>query len=205
MAARKKTTRKAATAKHSDLAASESTLQWLVSFLSWAMILTATALYAAVSLAPKLVNWSELRSEYRRTQSQLVYLEQQVSDVEKIVQTLEEKPELLEELARVDLDTVKSDEERIPVGAELTLQSRVTMQRNYEPDVTRAWYVPILSAFATNTRLRTVSLIVAAALVVISFTFFHPSQAQSFSSGWKSIREGAAFVASRYREVGRGD
>lgn len=174
-------------------------IEWISSLLFWGQLLLALGLYAAVALSPKALVWEKLRADFLKTQSQLVNLEQQVDEVKKVVTALERDPQLMNELARIDLDATRPGEERLSLSSDLTLQSRITQQRPHTTEVSRAWYFPLLSTFAENTKLRTTSLTVAASLVLIAFTFFQPSESSSFSSGWSSIRNGASSLAARYR------
>jgi len=176
-----------------------TSVQLVVSLLFWGLLLIAGVLYGAVSLAPKLLIHSELDARYRKAQSQLVGLEQRVTELRDITQALENDPRILQELARIDLDAAGPDEERIMLPAELTLQSRVTELPSNAPDVTRVWYLPILRAFAENRRLRLTSLLSAATLVIIAFRFLHPSQSTQIRSGWNSVRGFTSGVTGRYR------
>ena len=181
-----------------DSASDHSTLEWIVSLLFWSQMLIAASLYGLVALSPKLLSYIDLQGEHFKRQSQLVSLENHISELEKVVDSLHDDPRVMEELARLDLDAARPDEERIPLEDGVTLQSRLG-QTVHVPDVGRAWYEPFLRAFAGHTSLRVTSLAVAAALVVISFTFFHPAQARSFHSGWKNLRGGFAACIARYR------
>ena len=175
------------------------TLQWITAFLFWGQLLIAVGLYAAVSLSPKLLVHSKLETDFLKTQSQLVNLEQQVDELKKVVTALENDPRIIQELARIEIDAVRPGEERISLSSDLTLQSRLTQKRSHATEFTRAWYQPLLSIFAEDHQLRTTSLAVAAALVLISFTFFQPSDSATFSFGWSALRGGASALASRYR------
>jgi cell division protein FtsB len=175
-----------------------STLEWIVSLLFWGQMVVAASLYGVVALAPKLTAFVELQNKHLKTQTQLVSLENHIHELEKVVVSLQDDPRVIEELARLDLDAARPDETRIPLEGGVTLQSRLG-QSMHVPDVGRAWYQPLLQAFAEHTSLRVTSLAVAAALVVISFTFFHPSQARSFHSGWRNLRAACAACVARYR------
>ena len=177
-----------------------STVQLVVSLLFWTLLLIAATLYGAVALSPKLLIWSELHADYVKTQTQLVSLEQRVTELRDVTQALENDPRILQELARVDLDAAAADEERIELPVELTLQSRLSAERNI-PEVTRVWYLPIVRVFVENERLRTTSLLSASALVLIAFVFLHPSQAPQLQSGWQSVRQFCSAATSRYRKA----
>ena len=174
-------------------------IEWISSILFWAQLLLAVGLYAAVALAPKLLVAEKLQSDYRKIQSQLVNLEQQVDEVKKVVTALEKDPKLMQELARVDLDAVRPGEERLSLSPDLVLQSGITQARMHETEVSRPWYFPLLAIFAENVKLRTTSLAVAASLVLIAFTFFQPSESASFSIGWGAICSSISGLAKRYQ------
>jgi cell division protein FtsB len=176
-----------------------SLLQWAVSFLFWGQLLVAGALYGSVAMAPKLTSYVELNDEYVTAQTELVQLEQQVLELRKITESLEQDPGLLQELARIDLDATRPGEEQIPLRDDLTLQSRINQQSVSVPESPRVWYSPLLAAFATDHQLRMTTLVVAAVLVLVAFTFFQPSQAVRFSTGWRNLREGSSAMLSRYR------
>lgn len=183
-----------------DGALSETSfLQWIVSFLFWGQLLLAAALYGSVAMAPKLRTYVDLDEEYITAQTQLVQLEQQVLELRKITESLEQDPGLLEELARIDLDATRPGEEQIPLQDSLTIQSRITQPRLAESIPTDHWYLSVLTAFATDHQLRTTSLLVSAVLVLVAFTFFQPSQAVRFSTGWRNLRDGSAAMFGRYR------
>lgn len=175
-----------------------STLEWIVSLLFWSQMIIAASLYGLVALSPKLKVHIELQAEHLQRQTQLVSLENHIRELEKVVESLNNDPRIMEELARLDLDAARPDEKRIPLEGGVSLQSRLG-QTVHVPDVGRDWHEPFLRAFAENTGLRVTSLAVAAVLVVISFTFFHPSQARSFHSGWKNLRAGISLCVARYR------
>ncbi|MDA0282756.1 MAG: septum formation initiator family protein [Planctomycetota bacterium] len=176
-----------------------SLLQWVVSFLFWGQLLLAGSLYGSVAMAPKLARYVELNDEYVAAQTQLVRLEQQVLELRKITESLERDPSLLEELARIDLDATRPGEEQIPLQDDLTLQSRISTQRVTVLETSIEWYLPLLMEMATDRQLRTTSLLVAAVLVLVAFTFFQPSQAVRFSTGWQNLRYGSSSMLRRYR------
>lgn len=178
-----------------------STFQWIISLMFWGQLLLAAAIYAAVALAPKLVTLIELRNEHLITQSQLVWLEQQVEELRQVTEALENDPRILQELARLDLDAARPGESRLELDSDLMLQSRITEERPLVPDVTRRWYEPIIHAFALNQNLRSVALLSAIALILISFTFFHASQAERFSIGVHALRDSILTMTGRYRRA----
>lgn len=176
-------------------------MQWVISLLFWGQLALAAALYGAVATAPKLATWLALRNEHLQTQTQLVWLEQQVEELRQVTEALEKDPRILHELARIDLHATRPDEEHLTLNPELILQSRLTEQRLHRPAVSRRWYEPVVQVFATHQPLRRAALGTAAALILIAFTFFHPSQAGQFSIGWQAARTGMASLSGRYRKA----
>ena len=179
-------------------AGGHSTFEWIVSLMFWSQMIVAASLYGAVSLSPKMVSLVQLQKGHLQKQAQLVSLENHISELERVVDSLQNDPRVIEELARLDLDAARPDEKRISLDDGLTLQSRLS-QPTHVPDVGRAWHEPALYEFSRNRSLRATSLAVAAALVVISFTFFHPSQARSFHWGWRNLQVTFSACVERYR------
>lgn len=177
----------------------ETPMTWVVAMIFWLQLLLAALLYGAVALAPKLMIYNDLHDKSIRTQARLVHLEGQVNELRKVVDSLENDPLVMHELARVDLDAVRPGEERIALTSDLVLQSRLTAPFLLDAEVTRAWYVPFLNAFAANRKLRVTCLAVAAMLVLVAFTFFHTAQVKCFSLGWGNFMAGPRELLSRYR------
>ena len=169
-----------------------SLLQWFGSFLFWGLLLIAGTLYGSVAMAPKLSTYVGLNDEYVTGQAELVRLERQVHELQKITESLEQDPAILEELARIDLDATRPGEELIPLCDDLTLQSRVSKVRITESDSTDWWYSPFLTAFTSDQRLRTMSL------VLVAFTFFQPAQSARFHTGSNNLRGGSSAGVARY-------
>lgn len=174
------------------------TMEWISSLLFWTQLLIAVALYAVVSLSPKLMMFVNLRTDYVKAQSQLINLEQQVEELKKVVTALEGDPRILNELARIEVDASRPGEQSITLSPELTLQSRITQQRVHTPDVALAWYEPLLATFVENRQLRTTCLSVAAALILLSFTFFQPSDLTVNTPNRGVIRSSLVAFLERY-------
>lgn len=177
----------------------ETPMSWVVAMIFWLQLLIAVVLYASVALAPKLMIYSELADKSVRSQAQLVHLEGQVIELKKVVESLENDPQAINELARIDLNAARPGEERIALDPDLILQSRLTSPYRLEAEVTRAWYAPFLNSFASNRELRLTCLSVSAALVMVAFTFFHTSQIHGFSFGWSNLTAGTRQFFARYR------
>ena len=64
-----------------DSANDHSTLEWIVSLLFWSQMLIAASLYGLVALSPKLLSYIDLQGEHFKRQSQLVSLENHISEI----------------------------------------------------------------------------------------------------------------------------
>lgn len=163
-----------AAAPPSDTAA-DGPRGWLVALLFWLCLILAAAMYAAVSLSPKLLAWIELRDEHYAHQVRLVEVERQVSYLGRVVDALENDPEFAAQLARVDFDAARPGDERITVDPSLSLDAHSeTPPRSLSPR-SHSWSVPLLRQFTDRPDLRRALLTIAAALCVFAFTFLQES------------------------------
>ena len=178
----------------------ESRLGWLVSLLFWSCLLIAATCYALVALAPKLVTHFGIREDRYANQVRLVALERQVSYLERVVQALESDPAFAAQLARIDFDASRPGEERIAVGAELSLNAREVAASDHVDEVQSHWYAPALQRLANDTKLRRQLLVVAALLTVFSFTFLQESQSPQLEAAAGKVQSGAGWLARRYRK-----
>lgn len=151
----------------------------VISLLFWLSVLVATALFAAVGLSPKLIEQLQLRDEFAANQLHLVQVEQQNEQLEQVVNAIRQDKEFAAEMTRIEFDAVRRDEEIIPVESELRLSPRDIGIPHAPAVMPRAWYRPLLVPFAENDSLRRNLLAAAAALVVVSFTWFQPTSSAS--------------------------
>jgi cell division protein FtsB len=93
----------------------------VVSLLFWMLLLTAAMLFAAVSLAPKLVTVRSLSLQHHHQQLRLLHLEQQTEQLERVVLALEQDPQFSAEIARLEFDAQRPGEELLPVDDRLQL------------------------------------------------------------------------------------
>lgn len=149
----------------------------LLSLFFWLCLLIAAALYAGVSLAPKYIAWEAWNRQYQTNQWELVGLEQRMSQLEQVVAALKDDPQFSAELARIEFDALVPGEEVIPVSDGLTYRPAAPVETAGTPAThsTPPWK-PWISAFASDAELRTRALTVAAALVLLGFTFLHDSR-----------------------------
>ena len=78
-------------------------------------LLLAAAVYAVVSLSPKLLALVLIKNEYDSNQARLVELEKQVERMGEIANALENDPAFNAAMARADFERERPGEQRIPV------------------------------------------------------------------------------------------
>jgi cell division protein FtsB len=99
----------------------DSSIEFGVSLSFWLALLTAAGLFAAVSLAPKLAAYLDVRDEHRAGQLRLLALERQQAELERVIDALKHDPQFAAELARLQFDAVRPGEEILPVDPSLSL------------------------------------------------------------------------------------
>ena len=168
----------------------------IVSLLFWACLLLAASLFASVALAPKLTETLRLRDLYTVNQLKLVSVERQNEQLQRVVEAIQHDKDFATEMTRIEFDAVRSDEEIIPVAADLKLETRGIETPRVQPVVSRAWYRPWLTLLTENDSLRSSLLGSAAVLVVVSFTWFQPASADRIAkqvqfgrTAWQALRK----------------
>lgn len=147
----------------------------LSSMLFWLVLLVAAALYASVSLAPKILIWQRWQDFYVDQRFQLVEREDQLAALERMVAALEDDPQFVTELARLEIDAPSADAESLRMNAELSHDPRELPTSTSIPraiETTTSWQ-PWLQVLATQASLRNGLLTAAAILVITAFTFLH--------------------------------
>lgn len=144
---------------------------WLNSFV-------AIALYAGVVLSPKILRWELLDDQRVNGQHELLMLEREADHFARIVTALQRDPRFAAELSRRELDLSRDGEEVIPVDAELSLQAdtRPLLSAPVPATVPRWRDRPAVVSLACSETSRLAALAIAAALLVISFTWLTPTQ-----------------------------
>ncbi|MBC8113385.1 MAG: hypothetical protein H7062_03340 [Candidatus Saccharimonas sp.] len=168
----------------------------IVSLLFWFCLLLAASLFAAVALAPKLAETLRLRDLYTTNQLKLVSVERQNEQLQSVVDAIQNDKDFATEMTRIEFDAVRSDEEIIPVAADLKLETRGIQTPRAQPVIPRAWYQPWLTLLTENDSLRSMLLGAAAVLVVVSFTWFQPASADRLQkhvnlgrTAWQALRD----------------
>ena len=176
--------------------ANETVSGLLVSLLFWFCLLLAASLFASVALAPKLAEALRLRDRHTANQLQLVAVERQNERLQRVVEAIQNDREFAAEMTRIEFDAIRSDEEIIPVAADLKLETRGLETPRAPLVVPLAWHRPWLTLLTENDSLRSTLLGAAAVLVVVSFTWFQPESADRFAkhvrlgrTAWQALRD----------------
>ncbi len=146
----------------------------MVSLAFWVSLTVSALLFAAVSLAPKLVAWRTLQEQFHSQQTRLLALEQQTEQLDRVVTALKQDPQFSAEVARLEFDALRPGEEVIAVDGSLSLNPIAhdrpddrARSRSADP------WLPWLQALAADEPLRLGLLAAAACIVVLAFTFLH--------------------------------
>ncbi len=134
----------------------------------WMCLLSSAALFASVSLAPRLVEWHELQLSTLARQQELVELDQHVQHLGKVVHALEFDPHFQAEVIRQEIGSPAAGD-RIPLDPSLTVD--LAVPRVAAPNVALVvpWYIPILRVLAIPSDWRRRVLWIAAALCLLAF------------------------------------
>jgi len=150
-------------------ASHEPRQSWLASLLFWLFLFTAAALYATVTLSPKLLAYMVLDREYRLNQWKLVSQERQVAHLQRVIEAQTNDPAFVREQARADIGVADSDEQRIAVDPHLRLniETGTTGLPTAHTDLPR--YAVLLEFVARSHRVGNALLGAAAILVLYAF------------------------------------
>lgn len=146
-----------------------------MSLIFWLCLLVAAGLFGLVSLAPKFSVYLHLRSQFDNNQRKLVALEEQAEQLGRVVHAIQNDPDFVAELTRIEFDAIGPDEEVIPVDEELQFDAAKVQTAVPELNVRPEWYEPYVLYLASNGNIRLVLLGAAAVLVIFSFTLLPPS------------------------------
>lgn len=170
----------------------------LISLAFWLALFAAAGMYAVVVLSPKVVRNVRERNKWRANQEQLVKLEQQVLDQQRIATALQNEPEFAAEVARMELNAGRPGDERIPVDGDLVKKAVAET-----PLVGRVpvlpWYAEALQFFSEEEELRQQLLIAATLLALFAFVVLQPSQEQRLRKAVGGVAAGARGVGTGFR------
>lgn len=142
------------------------------SVLFWIVLLVAATLYAAVALAPKILEVQRLSTLYAELQWRLVQSEERADALRRVVAALDDDPQFAAEFARMDLDVSRPSEEVIAVDAALAINPRLSAH-SVEATQPMDPLEPVWSVLTNDEPLRRSLLTAAAVLVITAFTFLN--------------------------------
>lgn len=140
-----------------------------VSLTFWLTLLAAAGLFAGVSLSPKLSAYLKLQEQFRTQQQELVDLEQEHRELDRVIAALKDDPNFAAELARLEFDAVRPGEEILSVDGSLALEPHAISKPHESRAVTRSAWQPWVEVLAYYQPLRTALLAAAAILVLWAF------------------------------------
>jgi cell division protein FtsB len=146
---------------------------WLTSLAFWLCLFTAAALYATVTLSPKLLAYLTLNRDYHANQWQLVSVKKQVDHLQKVIDAQKNDPAFVREQARSDFDVASPDEQRIPVDSHLRLNIGTGSADLVVVPPDLPWYAGLLAGVARSRPAANALLGLAAFLVLYSFTLLY--------------------------------
>ncbi|HEX6986201.1 MAG TPA: hypothetical protein VF170_12545 [Planctomycetaceae bacterium] len=176
---------------------------WGTAFAFWGTLLVAGALFASVSLAPKLKTLAGLRAEYAANQLRLVELERRADELERVAEALEHDPSFAAELAKVEFAAARPGDERIAVPEALRLGAAEEAHRDgLRPPSPGAWSIPpmLLDPLATHRGLRIMLLTAAAGLASAAFLVLNERHAATLRTAAGRAAEAARRATDRYRK-----
>jgi cell division protein FtsB len=151
----------------------ETRAGWLTSLAFWLGLFTAAALFATVTLSPKLLTFLTLNRQYHANQWKLVSLERQVDHLEKVIDAQKHDPGFVREQARSDFDVARPDDESIPVESHLRLNIGTGAANLQVAPAELPWYSPLLAAVGRSRHVSNALLFIAALLVLYAFAMLY--------------------------------
>jgi len=185
---------------HPDTTDCEPKYAWVISLAFWLSLLLSASCFAAVALAPKLLDAVTTDAEYQQNQTLLVALEQQVSYLERVRDALENDREFAAELARVDFDVARAGDERIAVDPAMSLDAAPSVSSSVNAGRQLYAYVPLLELLARDQAVRTALLILAAIVTLAAFTFLHEPRPDPDRPAGGRCDVGIGRLIARYRK-----
>lgn len=170
----------------------------IVSLLFWFTLLIEAGLFAAVALAPKLVESIRLNESFDTGQNRLVAIEDQNEQIKRVIDAIKHDQNFAREMTRIEFDAADPSEEIIPVAPSLKLDSNRVEPVVPESNELAAWYVPWLIPLSKDQTLRSSLLATAAVMVIISFTWLQPGTARKLDPSVRASRWVWQSIVSRY-------
>jgi len=144
-----------------------------ISLTFWLMLLAAAGLFAVVSLSPKLSTYLALCDQHFAQQHELLQLERDHAELERVIAALEHDPHFAAEMARMEFDAVRPGEEILSVDSALTLSPNIGAMKTDPLAVGGSRWRPWIAVLAEFQPLRMLLLATAAGLVLFAFGWMH--------------------------------
>lgn len=147
----------------------------------WLCLFCGLGLFAAAFLAPRLVARDRLAQELVASSKRLEEAEQRYRQMQRTIEALRTDPEFASELARVQLDAVRSGEEvlRVPAGMGLQLTDSLPAHApvSSAADMSESGdrrLVDLAAYVDSRPQLRWLLVLLAGVLVLLGFGLFVP-------------------------------
>jgi cell division protein FtsB len=144
-----------------------------VSLTFWLLLLAAAVLFAFVSLSPKALAYLTLWDQFQSQQEELVQLEQQQAELNRVIAALNDDPQFAAEMARLEFDAVRPGEEILTVESSLALEPHAVHELPAGRSEKHSAWRPWIAAAVQSQSLRRGCLLAAAMLVIIAFGWMH--------------------------------
>lgn len=144
-----------------------------VSMTFWLLLLAAAVLFAFVSLSPKALTYLTLWDQFQSQQEELVQLEQQQTELNRVIAALNDDPQFAAEMARLEFDAVRPGEEILTVESSLALEPHAVRKSPAGRSERGSAWRPWIAAAVQSQSLRMGCLLAAATLVLVAFGWMH--------------------------------
>lgn len=150
-----------------------------ISLAFWATLLCASAMYAVLSLAPGLVEQTNLNRQYEQIVNLASNRTQEVHHLERVTVAMERDPEFVARLARNELSLVPAGSTQFRVANSLGYDARVPVDAQPLREVDEAWYGGLLVQLSEPTGFRQNWIATTLSLFMVAFLCLN----ESFFSG----------------------
>jgi hypothetical protein len=139
----------------------------------WGCLVAAGGLFAAVSLAPRVVVREQLEREAAARQSELLTLAQEIGRLELVARGLGEDSPLAAAVARSELQRSPAGVRTLPVPERLRHDPRDAAPEPIDVTYEEPLYLPVLQSLAQSPERRLRWSLAAAGLLLFGFVFLH--------------------------------
>lgn len=168
-----------------------------VSLGFWSTLVSATAMYAALVLAPKLLENVELRDSANRLNKIVSRRESEVVHLNRLASAIEHDADFLARIRSREFSLQRKGTIEIAVSAELGFDARVPQFRDEKKEAESTWYIGFLRQLSVSSDLRRNWNCVMLSLFLVSFLIMNE---KFFAGQWgKAIFSFAGNLFQRYR------